>query len=81
MTYNVVRARTLRAWRMSRGPRGQQRIIMQYDNELLRQRVLRIVETFRERTADEADPLSRERIREVIEQVVTEHEEERQRGS
>lgn len=50
---------------------------MQYDNELLRQRVLRIVETFRERTANEPNPLSRERVREVIEQVVTEHEEER----
>lgn len=54
---------------------------MRHDNELLRQRVLRIVDTFRERTADEPYPLSRERIREVIEQVVAEHEEERQRES
>lgn len=54
---------------------------MQYANELLRQRVLRIVEMFRARTANEPDPLSRERIREVIEQVIAEHEEELPRDS
>jgi len=52
---------------------------MQYRDAPLQQRVHCIVRMFDERTANEPAPLSRERIRQVIEQVVMELEEERRR--
>jgi len=47
---------------------------MQDRDRLLQQRVLCIVETFHQRTASDPAPLSRERIREVMGQVVAELE-------
>lgn len=44
---------------------------MQNRDVLLRQRVRSIAERFQERTASEAEPLSRERVREVIQRIVT----------
>lgn len=52
---------------------------MQYRDMLLQQRVRGIAEKFQERTASEAEPLSRDRIREVIERIVADLEEEQQR--
>jgi hypothetical protein len=52
---------------------------MQSREVLLQQRVRCIAEKFQERTASEAEPLSRERIREVIRVIVAELEEERLR--
>ena len=47
----------------------------------IQQRVLSIVRMFDERTANEPAPLSRERIRQVIEQVVAAVDEQRRRES
>lgn len=54
---------------------------MQYRDELLQQRVRCIVEKFEQRTASDPGPLSRERIAQVIGQVVADLEEERWGGS
>lgn len=50
---------------------------MQDRDRLLQQRVLCIVETFHQRTANDSAPLSRERIREVMGQVIAELERQR----
>jgi hypothetical protein len=52
---------------------------MQNRDVLLQQRVRCIAAKFQERTAGEAEPLSRERIREVIRGIVAELQEERER--
>lgn len=52
---------------------------MQDRDLLLQQRARCIKEMFDERTASDTEPLSRERIREVIQGIVTELEEERRR--
>lgn len=52
---------------------------MQHPDVPLQQRVRCIVEMFGERAANETAPLSRERIRQIIEQVVAEIDEERRR--
>jgi hypothetical protein len=52
---------------------------MQDRDLLLQQRARCIREMFDERTATDIEPLSRERIREVIQGIVTELEEERRR--
>ena len=54
---------------------------MQYRDVLLQQRVRCIAEKFQERTANEAEPLSRERIREIIQGIVSDLDEERRRES
>ena len=54
---------------------------MQYRDALPQQRARCIAEMFNERTANEAEPLSRERIREVIKGILAELEEERRRQS
>lgn len=54
---------------------------MRYDDVLLETRARRIAEKFCDRTANESEPLSRERIREVIQGIVAELEEERRRES
>lgn len=52
---------------------------MQDRDSLLEQRARCIAKMFDERTANEAEPLSRERIREVIQGIVAELEEGRRR--
>lgn len=47
---------------------------MQYRDALVQQRVRCIAEKFQERTANEVEPLSRERIREIIQGIVAELE-------
>lgn len=54
---------------------------MQYRDVLLQQRVRCIAEKFQERTANEAEPLSRERIREIIQGIVSDLDEEQRRDS
>lgn len=54
---------------------------MQYRDALPQQRARCIAEMFNERTASESEPLSRERVREVIQGIVAELEEERRRES
>lgn len=54
---------------------------MQHPELPLQQRVRSIVRMFDERTAHEPSPLSRERIRQVIEQVVAAVDAERRRES
>lgn len=54
---------------------------MPYRDVLLEQRARYIAERFCERTVNESEPLSRERIREVIQGIIAELEEERKRGS
>jgi hypothetical protein len=54
---------------------------MQSRDVLLRQRVRCIAEKFQQRTANEAEPLSRERVREVIQRIVADLDEERRRES
>lgn len=49
---------------------------MQYRDALPEQRARCIAEMFHERTANESEPLSRERVRQVIQGIVTEIEEE-----
>jgi hypothetical protein len=49
---------------------------MQYRDALPQQRARCIAEMFHERTADESQPLSRERIRQVIQRIVAELEEQ-----
>src|SRR6185312_13142852 len=57
------------------------RLQIQNRDELLQQRARRIADRFQERTADEAQPLSRERVREVIQTIVAALDEERLRES
>ncbi len=52
---------------------------MQYRDVLLQQRVRCIAEKFQERTANEAEPLSRDRILEVIRAIVADLEGELRR--
>ena len=52
---------------------------MQDRDRLFEQRARCIAELFDERTANDSEPLSRERIREVIQGIVAELEEERRR--
>jgi hypothetical protein len=54
---------------------------MPYRDMLLEQRARCIAERFCERTVGELEPLSRERIREVIQGIIAELEEERKRES
>lgn len=54
---------------------------MQYRDALPEQRARCIADMFNEHTANESEPLSRERIREVIQGIVAELEEERRRES
>ena len=54
---------------------------MQHPELPIQQRVRSIVRMFDERTANESAPLSRERIRQVIEQVVAAVDEQRRRES
>lgn len=53
---------------------------MQYRDALPEQRARCIVDMFRERTANELEPLSRERIQQVIQGIVAELEEENREG-
>lgn len=53
---------------------------MQYQDALLEQRARCIAERFRERTANDVEPLSRERIREVIQGILADLEKERLRA-
>jgi hypothetical protein len=57
-------------------PASGESIGMQYRDALPQQRARCIAEMFDERTADESEPLSRERIRQVIQRIVAELEEE-----
>lgn len=50
---------------------------MQNRDALLQQRVRCIAEKFQERTANEAEPIPRERIREVIQGILADLDEER----
>ena len=54
---------------------------MPYGDVLLEERARYIAERFCERTVNESEPLSRERIREVIQGIIAELEEERKRES
>jgi len=54
---------------------------MPYSDVPLEQRARRIAEMFHERTVDESEPISRERIREVIQGIVAELEEQPRRES
>lgn len=54
---------------------------MPYSDWMLEQRARCIAEKFCERTVNESEPLSRERIREVIQGIIAELEEERRRES
>ena len=56
---------------------------MQIQNRdvLLQQRARCIADKFQQRTANEAEPLSRERVREVIQTIVADLDEERLRES
>jgi hypothetical protein len=54
---------------------------MQNRDVLLQQRVRCITERFQERTANEAEPLSRERVREVLEKIIADLDEEHRRES
>lgn len=54
---------------------------MPYSDVLLEERARYIAERFRERTVNESEPLSRERIREVVQGIIAELEEERKRES
>ena len=49
---------------------------MQYRDALLQQRARCIAEEFQQRTANETEPLSRQRIREIIQRIVADIEEE-----
>ena len=62
-------------------PASGESIGMQYRDALPQQRAGCIAEMFHERTADESEPLSRERIRQVIQGIVAELEEESRNGS
>lgn len=52
---------------------------MQYRDVLLQQRARCIAEKFQQRTANETEPLSRDRICEVIRRIVADLEEEQGR--
>lgn len=52
---------------------------MQNRDVLLQQRVRCIAEQFQERTANEAEPLSRERVREVIQRIVSDLDAQQER--
>jgi hypothetical protein len=54
---------------------------MQDRDALLQQRARCIAEMFNERTANDLEPLSRERIREVIKGIIADLEEARRRES
>jgi len=57
-------------------PASGESIGMQYRDALPEQRARCIADMFRERTASESEPLSRERIQQVIRRIVAELEEE-----
>lgn len=61
-------------------PASGESIGMQYRDALPQQRARCIAEMFHERTANESEPLSRERIRQVIQGIVAELEEESRGG-
>jgi hypothetical protein len=54
---------------------------MQNRDVLLQQRARCIAEKFQERTASEAEPLSRERVREVIQRIVADLDDAQRRES
>lgn len=57
-------------------PASGEFIAMRYRDTLPEQRARCIADMFRERTANESEPLSRERIRQVIQGIVAELEEQ-----
>ena len=58
-------------------PASGESIGMQYRDALPEQRARCIADRFHERTANESEPLSRERIRQIIQGIIAELEEER----